>query len=137
MNTIPLNLNKYTNKELDNPPNDEWNETEEFIRKNKRPFIHKKESAKFERRILKTLSPNNKRSTCIRCRRALKTWDSKRVWRRENFFNNKAGGKYTKITKLIARRKTQQEMYAEDRASQQYTVQAYLKHQQRRQLITC
>ena len=119
------------------PPDYEWNEIEDFIRKTKRPFIHKKESQKFERRILKTLPQNNKRPTCLRCRRGTKNFTAKHAWKRDNFFNDKAGGRYTKITKLITRRRLQQEMYFEDRASQEYTVQAHLKQQQRRQLVTC
>ena len=38
-------------------------------------------------------------------------WRNKRVWRRENYFNDKAGGTYTKVNRLKTRREMQQYLY--------------------------
>ena len=111
-------------------PPEEWEtEREEFIRKNKRPFIHKKESEKFERRIAKKHNPRSRRSLCLYCRRGEVKWRSKRVWKRDNLFNEKAGGTYTKIAKLKARRTYQQYLHFQRKTDNHFSPEAITKQQ--------
>ena len=79
----------------------------------------------------------NKRNICIEVdieyRQIEKLYRSKCTWRRENYFNDKAGGTYKKINRLKTRREVQQYLYFQNRTSNQFSQKMFLNQEQRRQ----